>query len=159
LAAPFGNLSPDLKKQYDEFKHYLNSCQKDVKENCRLTNYAGVTSGARIITVRDAPNTKNILQCKCKDPDKRGDFCVPKTGPCSICKCSETKPETIIQEDGAVLPGKCWAFSGVGKVLVGLFWPVMVTGITLHHPPRGDLLVGFFSSAPKTFQLWVWVDI
>ncbi|CAL8089229.1 unnamed protein product [Orchesella dallaii] len=152
-----GSLSPRLQEQLDNFKKSVTSqaCMAGDSMKCPgLPNYAGVLSGARVISIRDTQHAQNMFMCKCKDPDKRGQHCIPKSGPCSICKCAEAKADLIIQEDGSIVPGKCWAFSGPGKVLIGLFYPVIVTGVTLHHPERSQLIPGYFSSAPKTFEVW-----
>lgn len=60
-----------------------------------------------------------------------------------------------LQEEEKLIPGKCWAFRGVGEVQIKLFYPIIVLGTTIHHPSKSRLPPGYFSSAPKDFELWV----
>jgi len=96
------------------------------------------------------------MLCRCQDSDRLGQICDPfgDSGDCSNCFCDHLGADTVIKDEGKLIAGRCWAFSGSGKLLVGLFYPILVTGVTLHHPPQSQLLPGFFSSAPKDFEVW-----
>ncbi|KAJ8095836.1 hypothetical protein PM082_022729 [Marasmius tenuissimus] len=57
--------------------------------------------------------------------------------------------------DSHVQAGRCWAFRGsAGHIGISLSQPILVTGITFHHPDHRELAPELLAQAPSTVRLW-----